>query len=658
MDGFTWTIAALIGAVVALLVYVLIRRMYRQQKRLRQELSQLRDQQATNLAKEKVSTEGAGSATESSPAAVTGSAKDQVIISYASEDSGYFKQLKVHLSPVIRRHKLSFWSDWPLKADDTQQALADGIARSVLAIVIVSPDYLASNVTLEYELSALVKAQEDSELRLLWLPARPSAVEETELAKYEGLLDPGQPLSTLESEEREIALVTVAELVGRHLDRMQEGRATDLDNVDPDYLTPSFQLVSVRLQNIRCFEDITLDLRTESPTGETSAPSMRTVLVGDNATGKSTLLRSIALGICDESGATALLQAMKGSMVRSGAGSGSIELQFSSSDSEHLSRLVTRIVRSQSGTEIIRKPYGNLPEIIVVGYGTQRSRSGTESREHYDIATAVSSLFDNKAVLQNPDLVFKSLPTWTRKNIRKIVAGMLGLPVEGVECDDKVVRMVGHWGRERLEVLSDGYRSTAQWILDFVNWLIYAGNIRPSPNNIKAIVLIDELEQHLHPQWQRMIMSRLREHMPGVQFLITSHSPLIASSVTGLAEEGWQEKLIYLGGDEKGNIVPNEYEMHKGMKVEQILASPAFDYLIEAEPSVERVYTEASRLAAKGDQRTPEEEDRYTRVKRIVGEILRSQDRTLVEREARADLEHQIEAKLSELQAEVFGDEA
>jgi hypothetical protein len=90
--------------------------------------------------------------------------------------------------------------------------------------------------------------------------------------------------------------------------------------------------------------------------------------------------------------------------------------------------------------------------------------------------------------------------------------------------------------------------------------------------------------------------------------------------------------------------------------VQQVLASPAFDYLVEAEPSVAAVYEEASRLASKGANRNADEEERYKRVKRIVGEMLVDQDTTPIERESRRDLNERAQAKIAALETEVFGE--
>ena len=661
MDLLKSSPAFQIGLFVAVSIVVVVlllswRKALLAQRSLRQELDDLRTKE-TAVPAESDET-AAGTEVQSGLATEEPKISDQslLFLSYAHKDEDIAESLEVHLSPVLRRHNLRLWRDQRIATgQEWSENVADAIARSSVAIAIVSPDYLASEYT-SRELPVLIEAQKESGLQLLWLPARPSAFETTELANYQGLLNPGQPLSMLAPDDREIALVTVAETISRYLDEAEARTSDGIQGHGAWIGGLPFRLEWLRLQNIRCFEEIVLDLSTKAPTSGDALPSLRTIFVGDNATGKSTLLRAIALGICEESGATALLNAMTGRMIRSGEKSGSIELRFRSDASNEPIEIYTEISTSQSGSEIVRKSGELPPNLIVAGYGTQRTRSGNEGHEQYDAATAVGTLFDDEARLQNPELVLLRQPRWIRMKVQEIVAGILDLQSDELEYRSDGVRVIGPWGRERLDVLSDGYRSTAQWILDFTSWIIYSGATTLSPQEVPAIVLFDELEQHLHPQWQRRIIERLREHLPNVQFLVTSHSPLIASSVTGLKDDGWREKLYYFGCDENGKVTATESEFLRGMSVEQVLASPAFDYLVDAEPSVAELYREASRLASKGNDRTAEEEEQYRRVKRIVGEILTIQDRTLVEQEAREDLNQQAEAKLTELEVAVFGE--
>src|SRR5690242_18370953 len=79
-------------------------------------------------------------------------------------------------------------------------------------------------------------------------------------------------------------------------------------------------LSRVRLQDVRCFE--TIDITLSKP-GE---PAGWTLFVGDNATGKSTLLRSIAMGLCDEASAAGLLKESDEGYIRRGANKAQIDL--------------------------------------------------------------------------------------------------------------------------------------------------------------------------------------------------------------------------------------------------------------------------------------------------------------------------------------------
>ena len=79
-----------------------------------------------------------------------------------------------------------------------------------------------------------------------------------------------------------------------------------------------------------------------------------------------------------------------------------------------------------------------------------------------------------------------------------------------------------------LSNLSLGYRVTVSWIGDLA-WRLFEQ--RPesrAPFQEHAIVVIDEVDLHLHPRWQRQIRHHLLEIFPNVQFIVTTHSPIIA----------------------------------------------------------------------------------------------------------------------------------
>jgi predicted ATP-binding protein involved in virulence len=93
------------------------------------------------------------------------------------------------------------------------------------------------------------------------------------------------------------------------------------------------------------------------------------------------------------------------------------------------------------------------------------------------------------------------------------------------------LRMMGH--SLNFSQLPDGVRSTVGWIADFmmrqdlVDWNPQLEGRRP------GILLLDEIDAHLHPLWQRRLLPAMREALPEVQIIVTSHSPFVISSCPG-----------------------------------------------------------------------------------------------------------------------------
>ena len=89
-------------------------------------------------------------------------------------------------------------------------------------------------------------------------------------------------------------------------------------------------------------------------------------------------------------------------------------------------------------------------------------------------------------------------------------------------------------GRVRMNALSLGYRTTVGWVIDLAWRLLHRYPDSPDPLREPAVVLIDELDLHLHPRWQVKIIKDLSSLFPATQFIATSHSPLTVQ----VAEEG------------------------------------------------------------------------------------------------------------------------
>lgn len=79
--------------------------------------------------------------------------------------------------------------------------------------------------------------------------------------------------------------------------------------------------------------------------------------------------------------------------------------------------------------------------------------------------------------------------------------------------------------------LSDGYKTLLSLIIDLASRMALANPHMMNPLEAPAIVLIDEIDLHLHPEWQRRVIGDILSAFPNTQFVLTTHSPYVVSSI-------------------------------------------------------------------------------------------------------------------------------
>lgn len=416
----------------------------------------------------------------------------------------------------------------------------------------------------------------------------------------------------------------------------------------------------IELNNIRCFEHFSVKLETD---GE---PVLWTTIVGDNATGKTTLLRSIAIGLCDESSAAGLLKESEEGYIRRNEDNASICIELKERTEPNKTYTIKtniELLESERHLHIERlrqttQPPDKFPwvKIFVCAYGADRGTAGSADIAGYSAISAVYNIFNNIEGLQNPELTIRRIQKQeVETEVKRILNSLM--ETDEINIQESGIVIDGPWGsRMPLRDLADGYKSTFVWVTDLVGRaLSYNSQINYS-REIHGIVLLDEIEQHLHPKWQRSVVHRLKKEFPNLQFIITTHSPLIASSVGQLTTATGQDKLLHLTLQKGNEIATNELATLKGLNIDQVLASKAFDYLIGADPEVEKLLEEASELAGKGNKRDADENKRYLEFKKVLKEILQPDGKTLAERDVQKDLYLEMKKQIKELEMALFGE--
>ena len=100
-----------------------------------------------------------------------------------------------------------------------------------------------------------------------------------------------------------------------------------------------------------------------------------------------------------------------------------------------------------------------------------------------------------------------------------------------LENDQVSVRFETIDGDMRFDELGFGYQTTLTWLADFCKRMFELYPDAENPLHEEAVVLVDEIDLHLHPKWQRDLVPTLSKIFPNVQFIVTTHSPHVLQSM-------------------------------------------------------------------------------------------------------------------------------
>ena len=301
---------------------------------------------------------------------------------------------------------------------------------------------------------------------------------------------------------------------------------------------------SISLKSFRSFDDFEINCEKDG-----SSLYQWTVLLGNNNTGKTSILKAIAN-----------LRPVR-VKTQQEEDKDKYNIVPASFANKYLMQQLTKnveeaMVSSQLiGYENISWMYSNhgvwsmdasnkLSSFYIFGYGVSRYPSKTSLSEQS--CGDCDTLFSNDQRLVNIEEWLMQLDYAAKNNntsaarrlekVRELICGNVFPEISDFkfESSDEMhnyVLFLTKDGWFRYTQLGYGYQSMLSWVIDLCKRMFEKYPDSDNPLQESAVVLIDEIDLHLHPKWQRDVIAIISNVFRNVQFIVTTHSPLVIQSM-------------------------------------------------------------------------------------------------------------------------------
>jgi hypothetical protein len=333
----------------------------------------------------------------------------------------------------------------------------------------------------------------------------------------------------------------------------------------------------IEISNFRAIRSLSLTF--ELSTGSDETPWL--VVLGENGTGKTSLLHAVALALMTPWQRSAYGITVS-DVLRAGADVGHVKLTFSSG-AEPLICTFNRRTRKFSDH---RPMPGTLPIGVLLGFGpTRLLPRGHHKPPPKKPLVNVHTLFDPFVPLVDAERWLRTIDTTTFDYAARSLKAVLDLDrrsqfVRPRRGGPVKVRLYG--ALRRFSELGTGHQSMLALVVDVMSAV---ARDRKIVEEAEGLVLVDELDVHLHPRWSMRVVRGLRQAFPRLQFLCTTHDPLCLRGLRA-------NEVAVMQRTERNRIVALTTGLPPvdALRVDQLLTSEYFGLHSAMDPDLENLF--------------------------------------------------------------------
>jgi AAA15 family ATPase/GTPase len=435
----------------------------------------------------------------------------KLFIAYSSKDEELYKELESHLKKLKTSGHIDSWYERKIVGEEWDRVISDKLDAANIVLMLISPSFLVSDYFYEEEAKKVFVLYQDGKVELIPVILRDTNLGDTSFAGLEVLPSNGKAVTNPYWRDRGDAFKDIREGLLKTLKNIINPSEDISITQDKEAFPNCIKQLSIK--NFQCIRRLILS--------EIPVDAQWVFITGENGDGKTALLQALCIGLLGNEDKEANDLLKKDPNTR-------IEIEFKQNSHNAL----CRFYKEKGNWK--REMAGIAAEtpIKIIGYGVTRLNIQAENidEKHKKQNPAYSLYHETKGNFQNIEkwlkdeyLANKQQETVKIKEVKRVLKKLMPniesiiLEVDGVFYKEKGFKA-------EFYQISSGSKSIVAMVGDL---LIRLFSLQPDVEKVsefEGIVLIDELDLHMHPKWQKNLPGLLSEIFPGIQFWVTTHS--------------------------------------------------------------------------------------------------------------------------------------